>query len=584
MPINFLSAQELNQYFRLEKKRTFYDESVELAKSVAIHANGEYPKEIIEERRPNEPEEVKSYREKIWVAKTKSAFDKVISSLGKIRRSSGWAVTYEDENEFTRIPDDETLQNYCELKYPAFTSLTNWVFAVLLKKYLTDPNGIIFVHPKKYDIQETEFIQPICTFIESENILELNDDFILFVNKEGSTFTVRGKSYEGKSFWYVTKTEIIRIDQINNKGDYAIAIEFPITFDYIPFVKLKSIVKDQISDTILYESRISGMIPELDEAAREYSDLQAAKVLHIYPERWEYSNKECTGCKGTGRIKNKIGGNETLECTSCGGSGYVVSSPYSKIMVKPAGLAEQQIPTPPAGYVEKDVEIVKLQETSVQAHIYNALSSINFEFLMQSPMNQSGIAKAYDKDELNNTVHSIAEDIIAAMDSIYFIISLYRYSLQYSQKEIMDMVPEIPVPEKFDLVSYEDMENQVGSAKTNKLNPVIVNKIEMEYANKRFANDKNVRENLELVLAIDPLQNISVEEKNMLFQSKAISKMDFVISSNINQFVDQAIGQNENFYDMERGAQMKIIQALAQGVIDSNSAEQEILGEVTITE
>lgn len=586
MPKLKFEQEELDGYLKERFKHHFYEKTVEIAKSMAVHADGKFPEDLIKERRPNEPEQVLEYREKIFIAKTKPTFTKIFSSLQKIRRSSDWSIRF--EGEFTRINEEETLEKYTGENYPYFTSLTNWVFTLLLRKYLIDPNAVVLVYPVEREIPENEYLQPIATIFDSENVIDfVEEDYCVLLNPVGSTYTVRGKEVEGKSYYLITTQQILKYDQVDSKMNFELVDQFDHGMGILPAFKLKGILIDQAENMYLYESRISGVIPELDEAIREYSDLQAAKVLHIYPERWEYTNHECTTCKGTGRIQ-EVRESVPCEvtCTTCDGKAYVVSGPYSKIMVKPSntGMGEAALPTPPAGYVEKDVEIVKIMEESIQGHIYAALSSINFEFLAKTPLSESGIAKEVDKDELNNTVHSIAEDIVSAMDNIFRLTAYYRYSNLYSFDDIEEMLPTVSVPEKFDILSSTHTQEELTEAKNNKSNPVIISALELAFASSRFNTDPEIRDRLMLILTLDPLPNITEDEKMSRLTNKGITLESYIISSNIQAFIQRAIEENEGFVDLEPEKQREVLKKYAEEIMKENEPEDIEMGDTGLDE
>lgn len=588
MPKLIFTQSEVEDIFKEkpEALHPFYEMSKKISSKMAVHADGEFPKDLLEERRPNEPLEVKEYREKIWVPITKPTFSKVFSSLQKIRRSSDWSVNFKDLDQFTQINEEETLEEYTEKKFPYFTSLTNWVYSIFLRKYLIDPNAVIFVFPLQTEVQENEFIKPFPVIFNSCDIIQfIDDDYAILRNPLGSVYKVRNKEEIGASYFFITTQQILKYDQIDSKGNFKLVLEYNHELNVLPVKKVKGIMIDQIDNQFLYESRISGMIPELDEAVREYSDLQAAKVLHIYPERWEYTNNECTNCKGTGRRPNPnwfMGCEPTIPadttCDTCKGHGYIVAGPYSKIMVKPPNALEgTQVPTPPAGYVEKDVEIIKIQQEGVDKHIFKALAAINFEFLENTPLSQSGIAKEVDKDELNNSVHSIAEDIVAAMDNIYKMIAYYRYKALYPFDQIDEMLPLIPVPEKFDILSPQHLSEELDKAKQGKTNPVILNRMEVEFAAKRFNTDSNVKDLVQLILELDPLPNVSEDDKMSRLSNKGITLETYVISSNIIEFVQRAINEDKNFVDKDLKDQKEVMKKYAQEQIEENTAAAEAM-------
>lgn len=580
MKITF-SQEEIEGYFkdRKEAKHHFYDAAVNIAKKMAVHADGVFPGDLLKERRPNEPKEVLEYREKIWVPKTKPTFSKVYSELQKIRRSSDWSIKYENQDQFTLITDEQNLETYCEKNFPYFDSITNWVFSLMLRKELIDPNAVVVVMPIEWEVEETDLLQPFPVIFDSAKVIDFkSNDYVVLNNPEGAIYYVRGVPTLGKSIYVITTLEVLRYDQINAKGEFQLVVQVPHELGVLPAFSLRGILIDQAAQRFLYESRLAGMIPDLDEAVREYSDLQAAKVLHIYPERWEATNTECKACIGTGRRPNPswteaCGCDKEIECNKCDGHGYTVAGPYSKIRVKMPTALEPgtNFPTPPAGYVEKDVEIVRIQDEGVRQHVYDALSAINFEFLAEVPLSQSGKAKEVDMDALNNTVHSIAEDIVWCMDNLYKLIAYWRYKGVYAIEKINDMLPSIGVPEKFNILTSAQTMEELTSSKNNKANSVIISALEIDYASKRFNNDPEVRDMVTIILKLDPLSNISEDEKMSRLSNKGITQIDYVISSNIQQFVQRAINENKKFPKLKLEEQQAVLKKYAQEIISQNA-------------
>lgn len=583
MPKLEFTQQEIDDFVKDRSYHVFYKDAVDIAEMMCVHADGgKNPdgtvtarlSKLLYERRPNEPLEIMEYRKKRFIPKTKPTFSKIFSSLQKIRRSSDWSIRY--EGEFSRIAEGETLEEYCDENYPGFTSLTNWVFTLMLRKYLIDPNAVVYVAPITTDVPENEYLQPIAQIFDSKNVIEfVQDDYAVLLNPNGALYYSGGKPVKGRSYIICTTMQILIYDQVDGRGKIMLTNTIDHNLGYLPAFKLKGVLIEQVGNSFLYESRIAGIIPELDEAITEYSDLQAAKVLHIYPERWEFTQNECTSCKGTGVRKNPLftgpdcGCAAEIACGKCT-NGYVVAGPYSKILVRPVGNAAiegvAQIPTPPAGYVEKDIAIVKVMEESVDAHIHNALAAINFEFLDKAPLAQSGVAKSFDSDEMSNTAHSIAEDIVAAMDNIYWLIALWRYKALYPVDDIMEMVPTIAVPEKFDILSASHTQEEIKAAKESKTNPVIVSALEIDYATRRFNAEPEVRDRVQLILKLDPLPNISEDDKMSRLSNKGITLESYVISSNIQSFVQRAIEEDKGFVDMELSKQQEVMQKYAEEI------------------
>lgn len=534
----------------------------EKEKEMRVHADGIFPEKLINERRPSESADVFEYRKTIFKPITKPYFQKIETTLQKIRRSSDWSIKYPDAS-FDRIEDGDKMDDYVERNYPVFTSVTNWAFSLMLRNYLIDANAVLLVMPMEIPF-ENEYLKPVSMIFNSCDVFDfVEGDYLVAENKVGAFYN---GNKPGKSFYVATTVAIHRFDQINGRGEFAEVYYYEHGLEILPAFKLGGIVLDVYGYHTLYDSRISGILPQFDEALREYSDLQAAKVLHMFPREWEFTQNECVACKGTGmRVDNTVNPPCNIECKACEGRAYIAAGPYSKLLVSPAAADQQQIPNPAGGIIARDSKIIELQETSVDGHIYKALASINFEFLAATPVNQSGVAKEVDKDELNTTVHSIAEDLVRIIDHVYYLIALYRYSNEalYSADQIREMLPVIAVPEKFDILSAKYYDEQMTSAIKNKLNPAILNAMEVTYATKAFNNDLDIANYVAMVLQLDPLSGISEDDKMSRLSNEGITRLDYVVSSNINKFVSDAVENVPGFADKTVKEQKVIIYKMA---------------------
>lgn len=586
-------AGQLQEIFAGTCKHLYYDRCVKDAHQLAIHANGEKPIEMLKCRRPNETLEVQEYRLEIWEPITKEPISKVVSSCQKIRRSPDYSIKYPDQKEFSKIREGETLQDYCEYNYPFFKSVTNWFFAVYLRKYLIDANAVIVVAPDDFTDNPGEYRKPYPKIYDSCDVMEfVDEDYCVLKRKMGCEYIENGDRIKGDSFLVITTEYFARYDQTSAAGNYTLVpgTEIEHKLGVLPAFKVPALIQEICDGRSYNLSRIDGMLSHLNEAAREYSDIQAAKVNHLYPERWEFTQNDCKDCAGSGKRHNPLftgpgcGCDPQIECNTCGGHGYKVVGPYGKLLVRPTNNAiegNQPIPLPPAGYIEKDVEIIKLMDDSIEKHIDKALSAVNMEFLSKTPTVQSGLAKENDRDESKNTIHSIAEDLVAAEDRLYYLTAKWRYNALYDDEMIKKMCPQIPVPEKYDLITAAQSLAELKLAKDGKANPVIINAMEQDLVSKRFSTDPEVLNRLTLEMELDPFPNITEDEKNSRLANKGISKVDYVISSNIHEFVQIALSENPDFAslpDADKRAKMdQFAEELLTEMEESNPAMPPII-------
>lgn len=548
MPV---TAEQLKRIFEGSVFHRAYKETNDVMKALKVHADGVMPETLIRERRPSESLETFEYRKKIYEPVTKEPIGKVLSSLSKIRRSPDWMVRYDEKSVPPAVVRGESLQDYCEKNYPGHTSVTNWIFSVLLKTVATDANAVIAVFPLNFDAGErNEYYRPQAVVFNSDQVyfFEEGADYAVLRSSERSTqVPADTDASTAQVFYYLTTTEFFKYEQTGTGFSRTQFIRH--NFNALPVFKVKAVFLRQKENVIIQESRLAPMLPKLNEAAREYSDLQAAVVQHMHPLFWYITKKECGHCNGTGKIWDKSSPSPCQKpCTVCEGSGRIKFSPYAHLQIDPPKLDEKAFTGAPAGYIGRDVEIMKLQDDRVRRHNFDALASINMQFMEQTPLNISGDAKAVDREELTNFVYSVAEDLVQIMDSTYWWINEWRYSLIVPDKEKREaMLPEIPVPEQFDLLPADYLMDQIGKARTAKTNPLLIAAMEEEYAEKKLYNVPELADVMRVVYNLDPLPGLTVDEKNAAIMNKGATQEDYVISTYIVPFVKRAIAEDKNF-------------------------------------
>lgn len=561
---------------------------MDLAHALSVHANGEMPDDKIMSRRPSEPEEIKNYRKTIYVPKTKQAISKVIHSLEKIRRAQDWSITYVKEAVPSQVADEETLEQYCEYNYPGHTSVTNWAFAELLKRSLIDANGIVAVVLEKLPTNKSEYCKPVAKFFGCDQIVEFVDDgpdsYVVLKSRDTTTYYTEDKkgrrrmNTNGAIYYILTVNEFVKYEQ-TGAAKYDPKQVFKHNCGRLPAWKVGGLFKARMNNDTIYESRLAGMVPDLDEAAREYSDLQSEIVQHIHSEKYAYTNTECPHCKGNGYTTEtgEDGKPKRVTCKHCQGTGKVLNtSPYGIHLIDSARAGELQVPAPPIGYIQKDTAIANLQDQRVRNHIKDALAAVNMEFLAETPIDQSGVAKAYDANELNNFVNSVAEDLVRNIDNVYWFINEYRYrTIVPSPDKRKKMLPAVNVPTKFDIANTTILMQEMQGARQAEANPEILRMLETNYAKVLFNTSPDARELLTAVLDLDPLFGVKEENKMTMLQNSGITETAYIISCNIHAFVRRAIFEDKDFCSKPFDEKMKTLGKYADEVRDEAAKKAE---------
>lgn len=587
-----VTPELLKQYFTTNKRRASYKDATDKYNDLRIHFNGETPTKLIYERRPSETNDLLAYRKQIYEPVTIEACSAVTRSLGKIRRSPDWTIKYPQGDEPAQIAEDESLEDYCEYNFPLGKSVTNWSFSILLKNLLIDTNSVILIVPQNEDAEANEYLQPIPIIFNSDRVYEYIPNQLAVLLSTETT-----EKYKGKIFIVVdaeTKT-VQRWEQKGNTTDFLNTQTYTYPIEDFPCFRMPGIFEKMYgTNDVLTVSHIQPMVPRLNEAAREYSDMQASIVTYLFPESWEYASQKCEECAGTGFIQGvstgKIkGGNgkRTVTCTKCNGTASIITGPLRRMVLRSdikTNMGEVPIPSPPKGWLEKNTNIVELQDKRISDHIFRSLASINMQFLAQTPLTQSGIAKSVDKDELNNFVYGIAEDIVKVMDMVYYFCNEYRYYfIVPNEKARKALVPVIPVPEKYDIVTGVDLTEELKGIKDAQVTSALMIEKEFEFTNKVFASEPDVRNRLECFYSLDPLPGVNEDEKLTRLQAGGITEQDYVISSNIVPFIRMAFFENEDFnelpFDKQQAKMVEYATAKMKIIADAESAKMKAAAE-----
>lgn len=592
MPIEITPAL-IAPYIKEGKRHKAYKDTVDIYKKMKVHADGELPTDLVKKQRPNEDDKVHQYRMSIYEAITEEVVGKIVNSLSKIRKSRDWMVSF-DQNTVPpglSARPEETLQYYTEKGFPFFENITNWLFSVCLKNYLIDPNAFIAVVPVSFTVPDTEFKKPFPFIFNSDRVLDfIPGQLAVFQSTDQATYTYSEKDgkqttkHDGKIFYIFTDTQVCKLKQqkpdVEGNAD-AYVSEYLINHDlgFLPCFKLGGVFHKAMDDLFIFKSRINQIVPHLNLIVNEFSDSQAEVVQHVHSEKWVYMSTECPSCQGIGLDQDWSYDPEYPEikvpptCRKCNGSRYISTSPYKHMVVTPSKPGEVQVPMPPAGYIDKNTDIIKVIDERIQRHFYNAYAAVEMQNEAKVPVPQSGVAKQYDAEANYVFVHSVAEDLIGILDKTFYMINEWRYNQYIVDKNArVAMLPVIPVPEKYDIFDVNSLILQIKSAKDANLNPVFIKTLEEELAGKQVNADSNVKNSVQLILELDPLFGVPDDQKVSMLSNKGISQEKYVLSCNISEFVRRALREKKDFITLDHNAQLTILNGYVAEEMASMSA------------
>lgn len=581
--LNNHTPPDIQEIFKDKKRSEVRRKAEKLYRALEVHIDGEYPFELINERRPNESAEIKEYRYKIYQNVFKSTTTRVLTSLGKARKAEGFSVSWPTDN--TSVPDAEKLKRYTTEEMPLINNVIDWGFETLMKAMLTDANAVCVVAPLEVLPQDSTFFhRPVPHIFDSDDVWYVNYLHGLVVLKgESEHYETNGRKYDADVFWVVEKNSIQKWVQTNSNKDFELREDWQHGLNEMLCFTLGGVAIETEGGGILFESYIQGIVAWLNEAVREYSDLQAEVVQHVHSTFWAISAQNCTKCKGTGQVKRN---GEFVSCDANGCiNGKVDVSPFSNIIINQSAMQQAaglNIPTPPAGYIQKNIDIVKVQWERIKEHIYNALASINMQFLDNVPLAQSGIAKSVDRDELDNFVHTVTTRVIRNIEHIIYLSARIRYSgiPSMTTEKIREILPAFKIPMSFDLMNSGFLINEIDSARKANVSPLIIAELEKQLAAKKFIDDPEIHLQVEAQFDLDPLLGLSQDDKTLMLQNNGIGQVDYVISCNLPRYIQTAFENIEGFLSKSMAEKRAEIVKIAEKEINDRKASTQITPDI----
>lgn len=500
----------------------------------------------------------------------------------KIKKAEDWRINWGDyDNNLDKNP----LANYTENSFPKFDSVTNWLFNFQLKRIIDDPNGAILYLPLNIEeILDTEKLnpnepfKPFPFYIKSTAIAEFNENILVYQKTIPARPANGGKASPLKVMYLIDKEEIVRITESDKPNTPEEAKRFTFNADYVPAISCGGFILELDNDQSgnLFDSFIAPALPFWNKAISGEADLDIDKALHLHPDRWEYGTKACTApnCKN-GEVFSPVRFGQQQQsrpCKVCQGTGHVANrSPFGVLRVnmeKTSQATGIMPPTPPAGYITRDIESIKITKELIDGKIYDGLSALNLEFLANVPLNTSGKSKEFDRQEIDAYISTVASHLVeVVLRNTYYFCNFWinKTMPEYSSRAKFE--PTINTPRKFDLVTTDVWQQRVSNYSKDNSNASARSRAEIKLAEKQYGGNSidflYIRDTIEL----DPLYGKTEDEKVSAHLSGGCTQIDYIISCQIGAFVRRAaLESNNKFFGLDYGEKIAQLEVYAEAV------------------
>lgn len=558
-----------------------YNESVKHAEEMSWHFFGTTPTALLESNRPNEDPDITEYRKANYQPITKSAADKAIKITSKIFNPNLSSIRWEKPST-----QGEELKKYTLEDYPVYNSLPNYMKDVVLRKMLADPNGVLVATLAEVPEMETETPEPLLKVYGSKNIYNFDaDHYLIYISDR--TEKEKGKIF---TFCYYDKTESIEFEvyAINKELFYEELDTYQYDFPQIPVWPLGGMSEALDDGSVILKSFYSSAAPHWNNAITHESDLFAAYIKHLHPQKyelaevcaykmeWEGINYPCR----SGRIKLPMAGKtdafNMIDCPHCSGSGFNPIGPYGVYKFTKEKLSDGgPMGMDPVGYITVPVEATKMLEVRKDFCISQGLWSINMDIEDKVGENQSGVAKVIDRSAQYDTLYDIGTVIYDVhITNAYYFFNLYKFGVANRSAgkpgETESNLPQVNKPTQFDIASVSELINNFKAAKDSGLDPNYLQMKQIEIQTRDMSTNPDLKRFTSLLLELDPLPGMAVVDVNTNVTRGFVSKNDAVIHFNLKAFVERAVRENKDFISMEKDKQLEILNGYATEFVKAN--------------
>lgn len=492
----------------------------------------------------------------------KSVSEELLRPVDNAFNARGGSKTYKFKSEKTK---EEFIDKLMSVKHGV--SLSEYVENVWFNKFVTDPNGLIFIEIISEEDEEEATAEPTAepTYknINSIRAYEQNGMFVDWVVFEPHCVSIDDDEKETKEFWVVDEEHYYLY--IDNDGKLSESKRIDNTFDKVPAVLCSNII-DPITEW--KRSPIDGQVELMDRYLISNSVLTITEFFHNYPQQWMYVPR-CNKCNGAGSITTQGRDNEQIkqDCPSCNGSGQFTRKDVTDLIKLQVPEGDDiKIAPDISGYLTLPTESWELMDKSVTRYGEKIFFTQWGTTVSRDAKNETATGRYLDAQPINNRLEKYSRSIEKVHTALANLLGKYHFPetfdgaiIQYGRRYLIETPDQIwekylkakkdnaPVS-TLDLLLFQYLESEfkengqlfLYETKKAKLEPFVhwdivtvqkLNVAPLDYAKKLYFNDwiqtKDIKEIIETDIKIlnQELSDFA-EEKDIKQESINLKKED----------------------------------------------------------
>lgn len=554
-----------------------YEESVEMAESISVHAEkGEFPEKLFKFRSPNQTAEESKYIKENYKQYTLPEFMDYINTITRPFGDGNWAINYA-QDEQVYIDADQTFQRYVEYELPIYGSLEQFIKSILPTLKTIDANGFIAIRPKdiEYTLDENgvavvdsqSLYEPTIFFFESEGVIDYeHDEWYLFKSEEESLVkTSGGMKEEGNIFELYTRNEIFVFRQygIKSENTYTTELFFSHNYGRCPVQQMRGVPKLD-DNQILWQSPFLFGVDLLDLVAVNSNWLQFSINKCVFPmtimygSPCEFKDEHGAMCENGYLHGLTDAGRYDRTCPSCSGSGLKGRlSPLGTLLIKPTTTfseGETMSSQPPLSYVSPDVTTLDFIEKKIDKDTIKAR-----QILKLRNRNSIVSGQPITATEVFDDAKGMTAFIKPIIDQIFYLYDFCLEHIGWQRYGENFKMPELIYPKSYDFKSSEDYLNDLNNAIKGNMPPAFIQTLLYQYLSSYYGDNQKTTQIFKLAMMADRLFGMSQDEINMKMAKQTIAKWEDILHSSVLNFINELVAMDENFLTLPIDQQVTML-------------------------
>jgi hypothetical protein len=425
-------------------------EAREMSSKLRLHVDGTGLQEYLERINNYENEAQFLARQKHAIS-NKFLTEELLRPVDNAFQARGGSRNYKFKS---KGKEDELVKKLVNVK--ANASLSEYIEQEWFHRFVTDPNGLIFMEIKESEDEGEEVreelseepdtvLEPTYKSIYSIRAYEQNGVFVDWVIFEPHAFIPDAKDPDDdektiKQFWAVDNKYYYLYEQSKN------------SFDKVPAILCSNIHNNV---TGWKKSPIDSQVELLNKYLVSNSVLNISEFFHNYPIPWSYVD-ECNTCHGSGSCPDEHG--RDTKCASCGGTGKGGRKDATDSYELKIPDTEGTKIDPPAGYIVAPTDAWTNQVDSLDrgwdvmffSHWGTTVSRNSTTSSNQRKERETATGRVLDAQPINNRLNKYSKSIEQAHTALANFIGEYYFPetfevaiIQYGRRYLIETPDQI---------------------------------------------------------------------------------------------------------------------------------------------